>query len=247
MNKIVKIAFAIIVFAFFPIIVHAECPYDVQSKLKKVASNINYDYNYTENNNTVNFTIRFTNVTPQIYIYDEIHNKSYYNTGSNELKITGFESGKQYKFIVKSTDAVVSSPTVTVPVMIDGQWVDQTYTVGLENDGCKNDTLYTMYITLPTYNKYYADPLCSGNESYTLCQKWNKLDLTESEFKKQLNEYINRKSDENQVIIKHKSKSTFDYIIEFYQNYYFIILGVIIIGCGYFIYREKNKQGFEGW
>lgn len=243
----VKILFAIIAFTCFPILVHAECPYNVQSKLKKVASNINYDYNYIENNGSVEFTIRFNNVTPQIYIYDETHDKSYYNNGNSELKISGFESGKQYKFIIKATDKVANSSTVTVPVLVDGQWVDQTYIVGVENDGCKNDILYTIYITLPTYNKYYNNPLCKGIESYSLCQKWNKLELNETEFEKQVNEYINKRTEQKESEKGQEFKSMFDYVIEFYQNYYLIILGGIIVGCSYMIYREKNKKGFEGW
>ena len=187
MNKIKLIVVVTLMFLLFPSTkVLAVCPSDSISKLKMLATNINYDYSYTETNNGIIFQVRFTNVHPKLYIYDDINKKSYYGDNNSEVKIGNLEAGKQYKFVVKSSDRATSSNRQEVTVIIDGKESTIVYDSGDNSSECKNIEIVNKYVNLPYYNIYYKDELCNGMEQYKICSKWNRTTLSYEEFKNEI-------------------------------------------------------------
>jgi len=108
---------------------------------------------------------------------------------------------------------------------------------------CQYDNLYTSYINLPHYNPYYNDSICEGL-NYKYCNKWQKIDMTYEEFINDVTKYKESlKAVEGPTT--EKVKGFFDYIIEFYVNYYYIVLPLfIIISISYIIYYNKKQDLF---
>ena len=130
----------------------------------------------------------------------------------------------------------------------DGEFTLNNYSAGENykfevrstNALCNTKALSYIYVNLPPYNPYYNDPICNG-VSYKYCNKWQKNTLSYDEFVQDVTNYKN-----SLITIYETSqqiKGLFDYIVEFYANYYFIILPVLILFSviGITVYTKKNR------
>ena len=133
-------------------------------------------------------------------------------TGEEEIVITGFKEGQTVRFEIISP-----------------------------NDECGNELLYTKYIVLPNYNRYYNDPVCK-NTNFSLCQKWVKNNYTYEEFVRLVNDYKKTSSSE---VDEKKEEPTYQNIIAFFIEYWYIYTLLILLLI-YIIYkiREEKKIGF---
>lgn len=77
------------------------CNYQDVAKYKKIASNINYSYEYEEINGDVIFHITFVNLNSALYLKDS--NSNVYNYTSSELVVNA-KSGENLIFYVYPTD-----------------------------------------------------------------------------------------------------------------------------------------------
>lgn len=152
----------IISFIFFiPLKVEAVfCDYSELSKLKSLASNINYSYSYVELDNDVTFSIEFLNLKEELILQD-ISNNKLYNIQEESLVINGYESGKSYSFVISTNETE-----------------------------CTNKQLSTFTVTLPSYNKYYNEQICIDNPEISLCGKWIKVTGDRNDFVKTVNSFI---------------------------------------------------------
>lgn len=87
----------------FPFSVNAECDYQRKAELSRIASNVQFSYNYDENNN---FTVNITNLTDDIYIKYEDYATLYdqFIQGSNEFQMV-IPSGLTMKYSIYSKDS----------------------------------------------------------------------------------------------------------------------------------------------
>ena len=185
------------------------CDNTTKVRLQKLAQNITTSYDYVEQDNLVTFNITFMNLSTELYLVDTVNEKDiYYNNSS--LTLNGFESGKNYKFEVRSTDPY-----------------------------CSGSVLYYIYVTTPYFNRYYNDPICNG-VSYKYCNKWQKNDLTYSEFIENVQNY--KKEMISEPDHSENIKGLFDYIVDFYISYYYIILPIIILLITTYIIIVRKKD-----
>ena len=219
----------------------ADSDYQQLSKLKQYANNIRFDYNYTETNNTVKFSIRFTNISEHVILQDLSTGKTYTNT--SEMVIDGLDAGKTYSFSVKAS--TVPAKVFTYTEYTNGTWVEKEY-ISVYADACANIELKRIYVTLPTYNPYYNLPVCDGLDDYDMCFKWQKHELSKDEFEKQVMEYKTKKVIEEQEE-KKQTLTLLEQFISWYTKYYYIPLTLIIIICGVLIYNEKRNEKTNGW
>lgn len=157
---------------------------------------------------------------------------SFYNL-SNELYLVDIKNDKSYYY---------SGETLTL-----GNFNSDTnykFEVRSSNLLCDSSALYYIYVATPAYNQYYNDPVCNG-VNYKYCNKWQKNTLSYDDFVKNVENFKNKKDvtiDDDKTV-----KGLFDIILEFYVNYYYIILPILIILS--FIYiiikslidRKKNS------
>ncbi len=219
----------------------AICPYDYESKYKKMATNVNYDLSYVEENDQAIFQVRFSNVTKELIIADLSTGKEYF-PNNGEVIISNLKSGTQYNFLIKSSNNVENGEKI-IYIMVDGKKVPG-YTIG-NDQNCSGLTLQKIYITTPSYNKYYNDPLCEGLQEYQICKKWNKNNYTYDEFKSEVEKIKNPEKEKK----PEKKIDTESDLIEILRNniYMICIIIVILFGIIYYVYQRKKGDDFEGW
>jgi len=209
--KKILLAFALMCLPFIKVEA-LYCSYSEQARLKKMASNINYTYDFVEVDNTVNFKITLVNLRPELYLVDPL-TEQVYNYNGEELVLDNRKSGEVVKFNVYS------------------------------NVEYCTEQLYTITITLPTYNPYYKDSICSGLDSYSLCGRWTKHSYNYDEFVKKVSDYkasLNKPNDPD-VITEHQ-RGIWDVIANYMVKFYYIPLLLIIIGCSVGIYIQNKKS-----
>lgn len=104
-----------------------------------------------------------------------------------------------------------------------------------ENTTCDGYSIGTKTISIPYYNKFKDNELCTDNEEYFLCKEDINTKVSEEEFNRQIKEYIKNKNKplekENEEISITKDNSMFENILDFvYKNYIYILFGVIALG-----------------
>lgn len=99
-----KLKYVLITFILLlmPNIVHAECSYERQAELSRIASNLQFSYEYEmHDNGNPDFTVTINNLTDDIYVVD---NYGVVFSGTGE-KTQNYLNGAEPKFIVYSNDS----------------------------------------------------------------------------------------------------------------------------------------------
>lgn len=201
----------------FPLSVKAaNCDYQDMARYQKLASNINFSYDFVEANNSVTFNITVSNMPVDLYIVDTFTGNqfSYQTVGASETILYGYKPGANYKFNIVPYDEM-----------------------------CFGSVVLRKYINLPAFNAYYLDPVCNGAESFELCQKWVDHDLSYNEFVKQVKKH---KISSNNNVVEKEVIDENDFlnkiIVGFLNNYIIILLSIIMIcTVGIVILAKKDK------
>ena len=228
MKKLVKYILLFVLFAI-PNIVKAECSVSELARLKKIASNITYKYNYIENFKSdsygeVSFTITISNLTDEMSLkYSPTKNLDFKDKVTIEIKdgtaiFQNAKPGMSHRF--------------------------EVYANGKTN--CNEERLFTFYIAVPSYNKFYIDELCKTVPNYKYCIKWSNVKLSEEEFKKNINEYIKSLDvKEEEKIEKEEDYERYYKIISFLAKYIYYVDIPLIIICIVAIVYLKNKDNYD--
>lgn len=192
----------------------AACDNSMKVEYQNRAKNITYSYTYNDTNNT--FNILFTNITDSLYLIDMNTMQEFRN--QSEITIYNVIPGNSYRYGVFTSDL----------------------------NPCSGSSIYNIYVTLPFYNPYYKDSLCDGI-SHKYCQKFINKAISYDEFKENINEYRNKlisDSDSKKDDLEDKTllEKIFDYLLNFYIKYYFVILPLIIIITVIEIIRINKKD-----
>lgn len=188
------------------------CTNENKVRLQTLAQNINISYDYQEENGGITFRAILTNIHEDLIIED-VTNGVIYKEHGNELIISNLKSDKSYRFDIKT-----------------------------EKYFCHHEKLYTHYLNTPSYNPYYQDEVCHGVESYTLCNKWQKITTSYEVWKQKVEDQKNSQAKEEPIVKEETKKGIFDYIIDIYIQYYYIILPLFILSGIVIIYRHNKKE-----
>lgn len=194
-------------------------------KLQKLASNITTTYDYQETftpgqeYGVVTFKVYINNVDSRIYLKNSTTNEIY-STLNRQIVIGNVQPGTNIALTAIANDY-----------------------------GCNGEELVTMYINIPSYNKFYTDGLCVKYPTNKLCKKWTLLNISYDEFRKRIlkSEY------EDEIVIEEeiKNKTFKDYFIDviiFLDKYKYPIFGAMIVGSiiGIIIIKlSKRKEYFD--
>ena len=178
----------------------------------------NFSYNYVEVHNginsSVNFSITISNLIPELYVVDQT-NIRVYNYNGSDIVIDGHFPGSTTQFIIYGN-----------------------------TENCRGTELITNYVTLPPYNRFYKDEVCSDITGYKLCNRWTRVDMSHSEFIKKVEEYKSRLKVEDNPI-QDQDINLVEKVIAFLSNYSFYLFGEIIIVCSSLIFYLKRKDDFD--
>ena len=192
------------------------CSYSEQARLRKIASNVTATYDYrTLDNGEIKFDVTLTNFTNELYLIDSYSGQTYYNNGTNEITLYGYNPGSKIKYTIYPT-----------------KW-DCTYSY-----------LTLKYVNLPYYNKFYNDKLCL-NKNYAICNKWQNVNMSYEEFKKEIEKFETKPEEIIPEEEKEKTNMfdiISDFVFKYYV---FILIGIVGIGVGIeYINRKRNDFGF---
>lgn len=219
MKRIKVILFVFSLLMIMPALVNAQCEYSEKSKLQSLAGNLNFSYNYKEIgtgiDSSVDFNIIISNLVPELYIVDQTNVKVYNYNNSSDIMINGYNSGSTIQFIVYGN-----------------------------TDNCRGIELITNYVTLPSYNRFYKDPICNDVSNYKLCNRWTKVDLSHSEFIKRVEKYKEQIKDEQTTVIEEEI-SLIEKMMMFLLDYGVYLFGGIIVICSVLIFYFKRKDDFD--
>lgn len=208
-----KKIFFVLFLLLFPLMAKAECTSEEIIRLKALASKITVTYDYEETKNGIVFSTTFHNVYKDLKIIDNRNLKSY--TSRDEFG-----------------DVTIKN------ILFPG-----TYSISIRSKvkKCNNENITTKYYTIPYYNSYSKDPLCKGNESNIVCQKWtNTNSLSYEDFK----EALKKKTDENNVSTQDEQKKS-NILMELYIKYYYVFFGAIILISLILIITINRKDRFN--
>lgn len=152
----------VLLLCLLPISAKALCTSSDKARLKKIISNINISYDYEMVRNNAIFSIKFNNLSPELYFTDQFGNYYTQYGSNNEIVLNNFSDGKSYMFTFYGINS------------------------------CSNEKVGNLYVTTPTYNPYYKLSVCDNAREFELCQKWVSHSLSRDEFINKVNEYKNK-------------------------------------------------------
>lgn len=194
----------------------ASCSSTDKARLKKIISNINISYDYQMAQDNAIFSIKFSNLNPELYFQDPFGNVyRTYDLNNNEIVLNNYSDGQSYTFTFYGANS------------------------------CINQNVGNLYVTTPTYNHFYKLSVCDNAREFELCQKWVSHSLSRNEFVKKVNEYKEKNGvlDNTEV---NKKISVIDLAMSFIRMYgLYIVIGVaVIIIIVKFIRYKKDTFGF---
>lgn len=123
------------------------CNYTDLANYKKIASNINYSYDYTMKGDTVEFNITLVNLSSEVYLKDNSGNTYYYV--SDEINVTA-SSGENKVFYVYPTDSYCKNNYIyTIRIQLP------TYNPYYKSELCTGIENYSLCQKWSTHNLTY--------------------------------------------------------------------------------------------
>ena len=123
------------------------CDYQDVAKYKKIASNINYRYEYEEVDGNVVFHVTLVNLNPALYLVDS--NSNIYNYTSNEIVVDA-KSGENLIFYVYPTDTFCDDKFIyTIRIQMP------TYNIYYNDPICAGIEYYSLCNKWSTHNLTY--------------------------------------------------------------------------------------------
>lgn len=211
MRKFGKFIIIIALFLCMPKVKAEECSPVDRVNLSKIAQNVTVVSLFDEN--TATFKLVFSNVTPDVYIFDVSNRQYYYSTGI-DITTQVYYPGSRYQFIFYSN----------------------AY-------GCDKQVVYSKYITLPDYNPLYKDENCKGLENHKICNKWSIVNMSYDEFKAQTQKLRekNEVEEKPQEYVKGMFDYIIEFILKY--NYIMLPLALItLVGLIYAMWRKAKKE-----
>jgi len=209
----------IMFFPFFNVYAEGECTTSELKRLREIASNVSFTYDYE--------------IVEQKYTeYDEYT----FKTAFYDITASNFNS--EIKIRLKGyNDALF---TETEPVMgrfAAGETV-QIEIVAYTKNLCSGKVLLTKNIKLPHVNfaSFYDE--CRDYPDFKYCKEFANYDITRDEFLEKLDEY---KKENNNIF---DDPDVFDFFLK-YQVYIYITGGVLIVGLITLIIILVNKRKKE--
>ena len=218
-KQIKYVLFTLICMCVTPLITHAECDYQRQAELSRLASNVQFNYTYNILD-SVAFNLYVTNLTNDIYVVDSYGN---YFVGEGEKSLT--------------------YSTLNIPSFSDGASV--TYQIFSNDNNCKNELLMTKTINFPHYNPLSKLSECTANPGFRYCQVWQNINsVSMSQFEQELSKYTQEK--QQMVAAEGEEQNWFSYILGLFENPFVrgtaIFLIIVVVFTIIFNLVSKRKK-----
>lgn len=115
------------------------------------------------------------------------------------------------------------------------------------NNYCATYKAKTLMINVPSYNRYFGTEACSGYDDFYLCQEHAKINMTEEEFNKKLNEYresLKSNNDDEKIDVEEEKDNNLLSFASEYKYYFISFVGFVILFVVInLIKKNKSKRG----
>jgi len=154
----------------FPLVSNAQCSYERQAELSKIASNVQFSYTYDfqineDGERIPKFSVFINNITRDIYIIEDYNGLVINSMDEKKIDYTGIPS---VQFTIYSNDP-----------------------------NCKGEKLLVKNVNMPVYNQFSHSEECQKNPTFKFCQLWGDKPLNTEDFNTELNQKINETKEEN--------------------------------------------------
>lgn len=213
MKRVYKYLFVFLGSLFiFPLVSNAQCSYERQAELSKIAANVKFSYTYDTTNGFPTFNVIITNLTNDIYVEhtNDMFGSIISGVGEKQFSST---NGDNLTFDIYSND-----------------------------NNCRGTKIMTQYLNLPKYNDLSNREECKENPDFKYCQVWNDNEnITSENFDTSLKKYKNdhedtQKTNDSDVWSKIKIFLLQNKIILITSGICIIILVI------YGVYRFKQRR-----
>ena len=203
--------------------VNADCDNDRINELKNLAKNVEITYELDENKSEEEL---------KAYDPDSIAG------GVVKIIITGLTEG------LSITDEVANvtynyddtdNGIIVIYNVTNGSRTFKVYSTECDKK------VRTLFIKIPTYNKYSLDPLCQNipKEELSVCNTWYESTISYDEFKKKVENYNALKNPIEPEVKKNK----FDEIIELLKkNYLYIVITIVLLIVMVILAKLRRKR-----
>lgn len=198
---------------FFPLKIKAACSNEKLTNLTLLSNNINYYYEYEENENDVSFDIVFYNLNNSFFIQNANDNSFY--ASKNEIRIKNFKPGSEYIFNIYPTNYCSNHRIKTIYIKLP------YYNKFYKYDVCRNLDDFD-------YCKKWSEVTINYE------QLKNKID----EYKNKEEKDKKEEKKEKYTLIDYVKK----FIVEIYIENYFIFLPLTIVCLIVIIYYLDQRD-----
>lgn len=201
----------------------AACTQEEQMRLRQIANatDISYEFYEKEALQERGFTVTISGFSSDFYVYNN-------------------ETGIYFKY---NGDSVVKNSA-----FIEGGTHELPF-YALDSGVCKGYLIMTKMVSLPYYNPYYKDALCSGYEEYELCKKFTFTSIPSyNDYVRGIKQYIkskekNGEKEDGNVDEPKENNGLLGALINFVVNNYMVFLiTIIILGTSSIIFIEVRKR-----
>lgn len=173
--KLKYVMFSLLCVFISPFIVKADCSYEREAELSRIASNIQLSYTYEIINGYIQYYVNITNVTEDVYIIDSLGNRF----SSNKEFVQKYSLGNnKMQFTIYSNDSNCKNEEILTKYL--------------------NFPYYNQFSNVPECQQYKELDLCSlwyNTSSYTYQNFVNDLNKTVQNLKTQHMEKEKKLSD----------------------------------------------------
>ena len=191
------------------------CDVNDVARMKQLVNNVNISYNYRIVNNEALFDVTLSNVTWDMYVHNSYTNRVYYTNPSGEIIIYGIKDKKD------------------------------SFRFYSNRNECRGILLGTKYLTFPIYNKFFTNDICKDMIGFSYCNKWVPKEYTYSEVESAIKKYKESIDDDSKPTKEIHNKTFWESLLDFYVNYYIIVLLAIIVTGIIIIYTYNKKSQFK--
>ncbi len=236
MKKVILFLYFYLIFglAHMPVSAAELCSNSEITRLSKLAYNVNIDYEMN----------RYVSDIESVGPNGEIGEDYYY---ASDINVYNLVEGLRLEVINRDGDeeySFTSSDAKDGILYLNGGVANRIKKFEFKiygTGGCNNELLRTSYLTTPKWNEFSTYDVCKEIPDYYMCQAFvtTDYDVTEIDFNKNAEEYIEEQEKENSPIYQ---VSNF-----FKEHWKGIIIGVVSVGVvgtcvTIFVVRKKRRR-----
>ncbi len=221
MRKLKYLLFLFLFFIFFDVKALNECTTLEMSRLKELASNVEFKYDYRIEQVKL--------MESDLYSYPEVYYSVTALNLNDDLKVY-MESDPDYEFtnLNPTIDGLINGTNIKIKII--------AYTSNL----CSGKIVLTKNISLPYYNLLSEKEECKTYKDFKYCQEFGRFSITDEEFYHELEEY-KKETPNNSEDNSSDNKKIYDYFNE-YKYYIFGVVGIIFLLIMILIIKKNKKK-----